>query len=139
MKMKKAVFASCGAGIVMWSALAGLQRTTCWISGGNKSPESSAPVLFREFVLAHAPTNANLSIAVAGWHEVRINGEKVGDEILSPVTGQPDMRISAVDRDVARFLIAGTNTIEVLLGNGWFNCFTREVWGFLKRHGLMSR
>lgn len=104
---------------------------TCWISGGSKSPDCAAPVLFREFVLANAPTNANLSIAVAGWHAVRINGEEVGDEVLTPVTCQPDMRISSVNRNVARFLVAGTNTIEVLLGNGWYNCFTREVWGFV--------
>lgn len=130
MKMQKVILASCGAGLVMWSAVAGSSRTTCWISGGSKSPDSPAPVLFREFVLAHAPTNATLSIAVAGWHEVRINGGKVGNEVLTPVTCQPDMRISSVNRNVTRFLVAGTNMIEVLLGNGWYNCFTREVWGF---------
>ena len=43
---------------------------------------------------------------------------------------KPDKRLSSIARDVTPFLKKGENVVEVLLGNGWFNCFTKEVWGF---------
>ena len=101
-----------------------------WISGGEGRPEDAAPVLERRFALEKVPARAELTLAVAGWHELRVNGRRVGDEVLSPVTCQPDYRISSVTRDIAPFLKAGENVVEVLLGNGWHNCFTKEVWGF---------
>lgn len=101
-----------------------------WISGGSSAPEAPAPILVKRFKLAEVPTKAELTLAVAGWHELSVNGQRVGEEILSPVTCQPDKRISSLARDVSQFLKKGENEVEILLGNGWFNCFTKEVWGF---------
>ncbi len=101
-----------------------------WISGQTLKPEAPAPVLERTFALKTVPRNAFLELAVAGWHEVRVNGERCGGDVLSPVTCQPDKRISSVRHDVAPLLRVGENTVEVLLGNGWFNCFTQGAWGF---------
>ena len=101
-----------------------------WISGDTLSSEKPAPVLFREFALDVKPTNAVFTVATAGWCEVYVNGEKVGRDVLSPVTCQPDKRLSSVAHDVTPFLKKGENVVEVLLGNGWFNCFTKDVWGF---------
>ena len=101
-----------------------------WISGDTLAPEKPAPVLERTFSLSAAPSNAVFEIAVAGWCEVLVNGRKAGSDVLSPVTCQPDRRLSRVRFDVAGLLGAGENRICVLLGNGWFNCFTKDVWGF---------
>ena len=101
-----------------------------WISGGTDEPEKPAPVLYKDFVISTRPTNAVFSVAVAGWCEVYVNGAKVGRDVLSPVTCQPDKRTSALDFDVADMLVSGTNTLEVLLGNGWQNTFTVDSWGF---------
>jgi len=90
-----------------------------WISGDTRLPEKPAPVLFKEFTLGAKPTNAVFTVAVAGWCEVYVNGEKVGRDVLSPVTCQPDKRLSSVSHDVAPFLKKGENVVEVLLGNGW--------------------
>ena len=109
---------------------AGYCGTATWISGDTLSPEKSAPVLFRAFELSVKPPNAVFTVAVAGWCEVYVNGEKVGKDVLSPVTCQPDKRLSSVAYDVTSFLKKGENVVEVLLGNGWFNCFTKDVWGF---------
>ena len=100
-----------------------------WISGGTDAPESPAPMLVREFALDAKPANAVFSVAVAGWCEVYVNGVKAGRDVLSPVTCQPDMRISSLDFDIADMLKSGTNSFEVLLGNGWQNMFT-VGWGF---------
>ncbi len=101
-----------------------------WISGSTKDPASPAPVLEKTFSLEILPVRAELVLAIAGWHEVRVNGARCGVDVLSPVTCQPDKRLSSVRHDVTSLLRKGENTVEVLLGNGWFNCFTQEVWGF---------
>ena len=101
-----------------------------WISGGTDEPEKPAPVLEKRFVLDARPAKAVFSVAVAGWCEVHVNGSRVGIDVLSPVTCQPDMRTSSIDFDVAELLKPGTNTLEVLLGNGWKNTFTVDAWGF---------
>ena len=101
-----------------------------WISGGTDVPEKPAPVLVRQFSLDTTPTNAVFTVAVAGWCEVSVNGKRVGRDVLSPVTCQPDKRTSSLDFDVAPFLKVGDNTLEVLLGNGWQNTFTIDAWSF---------
>ena len=108
-----------------WVALAAK-----WISGGTDEPEAAAPVLYRTFQLEEIPSKAVFTVAVAGWCEVRVNGRKVGDEVLSPVTCQPEMRIPSLDFDVLPFLKKGVNAIEVMLGNGWYNAFTKSSWKF---------
>lgn len=101
-----------------------------WISGDSAEPYKPAPVLVKEFKLDSVPANAVFAVAVAGWCEVKVNGRKVGKDVLSPVTCQPDKRIPSLDLEVARFLREGTNVLEVLLGNGWQNTFTKDSWGF---------
>ena len=101
-----------------------------WISGDTASPDKSAPVLYREFDLDARPAAAQLTLAVAGWCEVRVNGAKAGRDVLSPVTCQPDRRVSSLAFDVAPLLKPGRNVVEVLLGNGWQNPFTVDAWGF---------
>lgn len=98
-----------------------------WISGDTAAPEKPAPVLEKRFQLSDVPKKAVLTLAVAGWCEVSVNGKRVGDEVLTPTTCQPDLRISSVARDVTAYLKRGENVVEVLLGNGWYNCFTKVV------------
>ena len=101
-----------------------------WISGDTQAREKPAPVLERTFVLKRSPGDAVFEVAVAGWCEGRVNGILVGEDVLSPVTGQPDKRIPVLRLDVASLLRVGENRISVLLGNGWFNCFTKSTWLF---------
>ena len=99
-----------------------------WISGDTLPAEKHAPVLERTFTLSVRPKNAVFEIAVGGWCEVSVNGRVVGDDVLSPVTCQPDKRIPLVRFDIAEHLDVGDNRISVLLGNGWFNMFTLCSW-----------
>ena len=101
-----------------------------WISGDSADPAKPAPMLIKEFSLVAKPMKAVFSVAVAGWCEVYVNGMKAGNDVLSPVTCQPDERVSSLDFSVADLLKPGTNTLEVLLGNGWHNTFTIDAWGF---------
>ena len=101
-----------------------------WISGGAAAPEDPAPILAKEFCLDAKPAQAVFTVAVAGWCEVYVNGEKAGRDVLSPVVCQPDRRTSSLSLDVTNMLRTGTNTLEVWLGNGWQNSFTADPWGF---------
>ena len=117
----------CAAAAAMCGAKAAPAK---WISGDSAAPEKPAPVLLKEFRLDSKPAKAVFSVAVAGWCEVRLNGKKVGSDVLSPVTCQPDRRVSSIDFDVTPLLDVGGNTLEVLLGNGWQNTFTKDSWRF---------
>ena len=128
------LFVVCALCVVMASAAPVPQ----WISGDTLAPEKSAPVLERTFSLPAAPANAVFEIAVAGWCEVSVNGRKAGLDVLSPVTCQPDRRLSRVRFDVTGLLGAGENRICVLLGNGWFNCFTLCSWKFAEAAWLAA-
>ncbi len=101
-----------------------------WISGDTASPDKPAPVMLKEFALDILPQKAVFTVSVAGWCEVRVNGKKVGQNVLTPTTCQPDMRISRLDFNVTDLLNKGSNSLEVLLGNGWQNTFTIDTWGF---------
>lgn len=102
-----------------------------WISGEMPGRDNvAAPVLEKHFTLDRIPSRAILTLAVAGWHEVSVNGVRIGDEVLSPVTCQPDLRLSSVSREISGYLKKGRNTVSVLLGNGWFNCLSKDTWGF---------
>ena len=101
-----------------------------WISGDSAAPEKPAPVLTKKFNLDSPPAAASFEVAVAGWCEVSVNGRKIGRDVLTPVTTQPDRRTSRLKLDVTGHLKAGENEIEVLLGNGWQNTFTKSSWGF---------
>ena len=104
--------------------------TPRWISGDTAAPEKPASVLVKEFTLDAKPKKAVFTVAVAGWCEVLVNGEKIGSDVLSPVTCQPDVRNSSLDFDLADRLKVGDNVLEVILGNGWQNAFTICAWGF---------
>ena len=89
-----------------------------WISGGTKEAEKPAPFLEKRFTLDTVPAHAILTLAVAGWHEVFLNGVRAGDEVLHPATCHPMRRLSSVSRDIAPLLKPGENVAAVLLGNG---------------------
>lgn len=122
--MLLALFAA-GFGGVVWAA-----RSPQWISGESVSPKCPAPVLVKSFVGDGSSGKVTLDLAVAGWCEVRLNGAKIGRDVLTPVTCQPDRRISRLVWNLTDHVRTGTNELEVLLGNGWWNAFTKTPWMF---------
>lgn len=103
-----------------------------WIAGvGSVSLDKCpAPYVGTAFVMDSKPRVAELRLAVCGWHELEVNGRHVGDAVLSPTTCQPDRRVGEVAYDVAEYLVAGTNQVSIILGNGWWSQLTGNVWGF---------
>ena len=97
-----------------------------------RQPVRPAPLLRREFRLSAPPRAARVLLCGLGFHELRLNGEKVGDHVLDPIVTSYDRRVRYVVYDVTAHLREGANAIGVMLGNGWYNAHTSEVWHFDK-------
>ncbi len=91
-----------------------------------------APMFRREFTLTAEVKTACLKICGLGYYELHLNGARVGDHVLDPIVTKYDRLARYVSYDVANGLQAGENAVGVMLGNGWYNCFTADAWHFDK-------
>ena len=84
-----------------------------WITGGN---------LLRGSVdLKRAVKRARVFVAAAGYYELRINGERIGNHELDPAWTDYTKRVLYSTYDVTRALHAGENRLEALLGRAWYS------------------
>ena len=60
-----------------------------------------------------------VSVVSLGYHEVYVNGTKVGDRVLQPAVSQPDKRALNVRYDISDLVHEGDNEIMLWLGQGW--------------------
>ena len=107
-----------------------------WISFGENLTDWNrrifpAPYFRREFEVRRGKTY-KLYLCGLGYHEVRLNGNKVGDCELAPAPTNYDAHAAYLVYDLTDLLVDGRNTLGVILGNGLYNCHTAEVWHFDK-------
>ncbi len=81
--------------------------------------EKRHPVFVKHFNLDQLPEKARLYISACGLYEVRINGKKISEEHLTPYCTAYDEWIQIITHEVSDLCI-GENTIEIILGNGWY-------------------
>ncbi len=102
-----------------------------WICAGN---ERVSPLICREFTLKHGV--AKIRICGLGFFELFLNGKRVGDDLLVPVFSdymprpmdslyyplddEMRHRIYVVEYDITEYLQKGSNTMGILLGDGWW-------------------
>ncbi len=98
----------------------------------------SARYVRKEVTLPKQIERATATICGLGLYEMRINGQKVSDQVLSPGQTQFNKRVLYVTHDITAFLHQGGNAIGVILGNGRFfpmrqsEPFSMEGYGFPK-------
>ena len=90
--------------------------------------EAPAPLLRRDFTLDSVSDNAVIYLASGGYHELYVNGIRPDDRVLAPTPSQFDKHVFYVAYKVADLLKKGQNYIEIILGNGWYDCGTATVW-----------
>jgi len=78
------------------------------------------PQFRKEFTLKDKIESATLFISGIGQYEASINGQKVGDDFLSPGWTHFDKTILYNTYDVTSMLKHGENAIGVLVGNGFY-------------------
>ncbi len=101
-----------------------------WISDSRDVNIKSAPYFRKGFQTDKKIKSARAYIATAGYYELYVNGERLGNRFLDPMFTRYDRRILYVTYDVTKLLNSGDNALGVLLGNGWYNHQSTAVWFF---------
>ena len=88
--------------------------------GGRKVNNVMADPWFRKtFELSEALRDAVIYVASIGYHELYVNGQKVGDAVLSPSVTDHKSRARYMTYDITDYLKKGTNVIALCLGSSW--------------------
>lgn len=77
------------------------------------------PWLRKSFVLSEAPEDAWMYVASVGYHELYVNGQRVGDAVLSPSVTNHQLRARYMTYDITHYLKAGDNVVALWLGVSW--------------------
>ncbi|RJS63144.1 alpha-L-rhamnosidase [Priestia filamentosa] len=78
------------------------------------------PLIRKTFSLPDNVVSARLYMCGLGLYEVEINGEKAGNEYLTPGFNAYEFWMQYQSYDITDLLMAGTNSIGITLGNGWY-------------------
>lgn len=101
-----------------------------WISDSHDAEFEAAPLFRKAFAVSRPVQEARLYVAAAGYYELFINGQRIGDHYLDPGYTHFDKRILYVTHDVTSLLKEGNNAVAAVLGNGWYNEQSVAVWNF---------
>ncbi len=90
-----------------------------------------APLVRKEFVINKSIKRAVAYAAGLGYFEIHVNGKKVGNHELETPWTTFSKRIFYTTYDLTKSLSQGTNTVGIVLGNGWYNPLPLRMWGHL--------
>ena len=79
-----------------------------------------SPMLRREFAVKGDVERARAYVTSHGLYEMAINGQRVGDAVLTPGWTSYNKRLQYQTYDVTPLLKQGPNAVGVTLGNGWY-------------------
>jgi alpha-L-rhamnosidase len=86
----------------------------------NDLPRVPAPYLRKSFTVGQTVTRATVYVTALGAYELRLNGQKVGNDVLTPGWTQFTKRVYYQTYDVTGIVQGGNNTLSAILGDGWF-------------------
>jgi alpha-L-rhamnosidase len=114
-----------------WSSLAfwemGLLDSSNWQAdwitpdwSEDVSRPQPAPLLRRRFSAASDLFAARIYATSLGLYELRLNGQRVGDAVLTPGWTSYDHRLQYQTYGVTDLIREGDNVLGAMLGDGWF-------------------
>jgi len=89
-----------------------------WISFPGEDLNLS-PWMRKSFDLPAVPSRAFVTVNIAGYAELYINGQKVGTDVLTPAVSDNTKQVFYNTYDVTSLLKPGRNTIGLWVGRGW--------------------
>jgi alpha-L-rhamnosidase len=89
--------------------------------------------LRRAFIAKSPIAKARLYATALGVYEAFLNGHRIGDRLLDPGWTDYKKRVMVETFDVTKLLIAGTNCIGAVIGDGWYA--GRLGWMGLAQYG----
>jgi alpha-L-rhamnosidase len=123
-----------------WSTAAswetGLLKLTAWtafwidhpgLAADTSIPEAAeldallpASLFRRSFVVDRKVARARLYATARGVYEPRLNGARIGDQVLAPGWTDYNRRIQVQAFDVTEFIVPGENVLGAEVGTGWY-------------------
>ncbi|MEM8532199.1 MAG: glycoside hydrolase family 78 protein [Chloroflexota bacterium] len=94
-----------------------------WIDPeGDIAPEAfkPAPYLRRTFTLDQPVRSARIYATAHGLYELHLNGQRVGDQVMTPGWTSYHHRLQYQVYDVTDLLNTGQNAIGAIVGDGWW-------------------
>lgn len=91
-----------------------------YIGLGKDDGNVEFPWLRAGFQLPAAPVRARAYVNPLGYAELYINGEKAGEDVLTPAVSQFDKRSWYLVYDITPLLADGANTAAFWIGRGWY-------------------
>ncbi len=85
----------------------------------------------KTFTLERAPALAFAYVASIGYHELYVNGRRIGTRVLSPEVTNLEKRAIYVTYDITDALRPGKNVIGIWTGPGWARStgsYGKKVW-----------
>jgi len=90
--------------------------------------DTAAVYLRKSFDATEKIKRATTFICGLGYYELYINGKKIGDRVMDPVFTDYQKQVCYATYDVTEFLKKGKNTVGVILGNGFYNLPTKDLF-----------
>ncbi len=81
---------------------------------------SECPQLYHPFIVDKKEGKYLLHVNSLGYHEVYVNGQKVGNGVLTPAVSQFNKRSLVNTYDISDFITEGENDLLLWLGSGWY-------------------
>ncbi|MCE5345335.1 MAG: glycoside hydrolase family 78 protein [Bacteroidales bacterium] len=112
-----------------WSSVSvfsiGLLSKTDWkavyIGFSGNEADSASPQLKKTFNIPDKGDKTFLYVNSLGYHEVYLNGAKVGDKVLTPAVSQFNKRSQVITYDISSLIRKGRNDIVLWIGHGWYS------------------
>lgn len=103
-----------------WAA--GEQRAEWVVDPRAPAEEGQCAAIFQKTVeLSEGLCCARAYVCGLGYYELSINGKRVGDRVLDPAQTDYEKVALYATYDITNNLRRGDNTIEILVGDGWYN------------------
>lgn len=98
-----------------------------YIAMAGEKDDVNAPILRKKFNFIRKDGRVMCHVNALGYHELYVNGKKMGDNVLSPGVSQLGKRSLIVTYDITPYLNDGDNEIAVWLGQGWYKANTYKA------------
>jgi alpha-L-rhamnosidase len=92
-----------------------------YIGLSNNGDMLISPQIRKTFDLKSKGEKVFLHVNSLGYHEVYINGEKAGNNVLTPAVSQFNKRSLVLTYDISQLIKPGINDIILWIGNGWYS------------------
>ena len=109
-----------------------IEPTTQALPELDKSPAS---MLRKNFSLKGKIASARAYVTSHGYYELSLNGQKVGNEVLTPGWTSYSKRLQYQVYDVTNMLRSGANAVGAMLGEGWY----RSNLGWINNKGFYGK